>query len=132
MKPLSCSLTFDLVFLGIMISLVSVIFIVSLVLISSYSSVTITKTAIASSSTEEDSQDSDEEPEGTHNFIARGDINSTIYTVDAGNWVAKGKWKLSVSNGDVVSFDTDMVWNNSPSSHTHEFFETSKAMITSF
>ncbi len=36
------------------------------------------------------------------NFIARGDINSTLYTI-SGNWVSQGKWVLTVSDGKVAS-----------------------------
>ena len=62
----------------------------------------------------------DEESSGLQNFVAKGDIDSVIYTI-SGNWQAGGKWALSVSNGNVESFNTDMDWKNGTSTHTHEF-----------
>src|SRR5215211_4060209 len=56
----------------------------------------------------------------SEDFVASGTINSTLYTTN-GNWEAIGIWTLSVSEGDVTSFDTDMAWNNGTSAHTHEF-----------
>jgi hypothetical protein len=56
----------------------------------------------------------------SEDFVASGTINSTIYTTN-GNWEAIGIWTLSVSEGEVTSFDTDMAWNNGTSAHTHEF-----------
>jgi hypothetical protein len=53
-------------------------------------------------------------------FIASGLIDSTIYTIN-GNWKANGNWKLTVSDGMLTSFDTDMAWNNGTAAHTHEF-----------
>jgi hypothetical protein len=57
---------------------------------------------------------------GSEDFAASGTINSTLYTTN-GNWEAIGIWTLSVSEGEVTSFDTDMAWNNGTSAHTHEF-----------
>src|SRR5215211_7732294 len=61
----------------------------------------------------------------SEDFVASGTINSTLYTTN-GNWEAIGIWTLSVSEGEVTSFETDMAWNNGTSAHTHEFqnFET--------
>ena len=61
----------------------------------------------------------------SEDFVASGTINSTLYTTN-GNWDAIGIWTLSVSEGEVASFETDMAWNNGTSAHTHEFqnFET--------
>jgi hypothetical protein len=56
----------------------------------------------------------------SEDFVASGTINSTLYTTN-GNWEAIGIWTLSVSEGEVTSFDTDMAWNNGTSAHTHEF-----------
>jgi hypothetical protein len=63
---------------------------------------------------------SSEDGEGIENFVAQGQIDSTIYTI-SGNWNAQGKWALTVSDGNLVSFNTDMVWNNRTAGHSHEF-----------
>jgi hypothetical protein len=56
----------------------------------------------------------------SEDFAAGGTINSTIYTPN-GNWEATGPWTLTVSDGELTSFDTDMAWNNGTAAHTHEF-----------
>jgi hypothetical protein len=56
----------------------------------------------------------------SEDFAADGTINSTIYTPN-GNWAAEGIWTLTVSEGALTSFDTDMAWNNGTAAHTHEF-----------
>lgn len=56
----------------------------------------------------------------SEDFAAGGTINSTLYTTN-GNWVATGVWTLTVSEGELTSFDTDMAWNNGTAAHTHEF-----------
>ena len=56
----------------------------------------------------------------SEDFVASGTMNSTLYTTN-GNWEAIGIWTLSVSGGEVTSFETDMAWNNGTSAHTHEF-----------
>ena len=58
--------------------------------------------------------------EGVDSFKAHGNINSVIYTVN-GNWDAKGKWNLDVSDGKLTYFQTTMNWKNGTSGHTHEF-----------
>ena len=57
---------------------------------------------------------------GSEDFSAGGSVDSTIYTTN-GNWKATGLWTLTVSEGELTSFDTDMAWNNGTSAHTHEF-----------
>jgi hypothetical protein len=57
---------------------------------------------------------------GSEDFSAGGSVDSTIYTTN-GNWKATGLWTLTVSGGELTSFDTDMAWNNGTSAHTHEF-----------
>jgi major membrane immunogen (membrane-anchored lipoprotein) len=57
---------------------------------------------------------------GSEDFTAGGTIDSTIYTTN-GNWEATGTWTLTVSEGELTSFDTDMAWNNGTAAHTHEF-----------
>jgi type IV secretory pathway VirB10-like protein len=57
---------------------------------------------------------------GSEDFSAGGAIDSTIYTTN-GNWDATGLWTLTVSEGQLTSFDTDMAWNNGTAAHTHEF-----------
>src|SRR5918999_1734337 len=61
-----------------------------------------------------------EELKDSEDFIASGIMDSTIYTIN-GNWKAIGNWKLTVSEGELTSFDTDMAWNNGTAAHTHEF-----------
>src|SRR5215211_6282003 len=66
-----------------------------------------------------------EEDEG---FIANGNIDSTLYTIN-GNWEATGNWSMNVADGELTSFNTTMAWNNGTSGHTHEFlnFEAAEA-----
>src|SRR5215211_645513 len=66
-----------------------------------------------------------EEDEG---FIANGNIDSTLYTIN-GNWEATGNWSMNVADGELTSFNTTMAWNNGTSGHTHEFlnFEAAAA-----
>src|SRR5215218_7876688 len=61
-----------------------------------------------------------DELEEAQGFVANGKIDSTIYTTN-GNWKATGDWNMTVSNGEVISFDITMSWFNGTSSHTHEF-----------
>jgi hypothetical protein len=56
----------------------------------------------------------------SEDFRANGTIDSIIYTTN-GNWKATGIWTLTVSEGELISFDTDMAWNNGTAAHTHEF-----------
>jgi hypothetical protein len=56
----------------------------------------------------------------SEDFAGGGTIDSTIYTIN-GNWEAIGTWTLTVSEGELTSFDTDMTWNNGTAGHTHEF-----------
>src|SRR5919108_947623 len=57
---------------------------------------------------------------GSQDFTAGGTIDSIIYTTN-GNWKASGTWTLTVSEGELTSFDTDMAWNNGTAAHTHGF-----------
>jgi hypothetical protein len=57
---------------------------------------------------------------GSEDFTAGGIIDSTIYTIN-GNWKATGTWTLTVSEGELTSFATDMAWNNGTAAHTHGF-----------
>jgi hypothetical protein len=59
-----------------------------------------------------------EEP--TEDFVAKGKIDSVIYTV-SGNWAAQGDWILTVTDGRLNTFSTDMIWRNETASHSHEF-----------
>jgi hypothetical protein len=54
-------------------------------------------------------------------FVAKGKVN-TVITVPAGKWLATGDWDITLNNGDVTSFDTNMTWYNSSgtNAHTHE------------
>jgi hypothetical protein len=52
-------------------------------------------------------------------FVASGDIDSTIYTV-LGNWDATGEWRMTVSDGELRSFTTQMAFQNRTSGHSHE------------
>ena len=56
----------------------------------------------------------------SEDFRANGTIDSIIYTTN-GNWKATGTWTLTVSEGELTSFDTDMAWNNGTAAHTHGF-----------
>lgn len=56
----------------------------------------------------------------SEDFRANGTIDSIIYTAN-GNWKATGTWTLTVSEGELTSFNTDMAWNNGTAHHTHEF-----------
>ncbi len=59
---------------------------------------------------------------GTGGFLSKGTINSLIQT-PTGNWIATGNWSMSVDNGSLAGFGTNMTWFNSngKASHTHEF-----------
>jgi hypothetical protein len=59
---------------------------------------------------------------GTGGFLSKGTINSLIQT-PTGNWIATGNWSMSVDNGSLTGFGTNMTWYNSngKASHTHEF-----------
>jgi hypothetical protein len=54
-------------------------------------------------------------------FVANGKVN-TVITVPAGKWLATGDWDITLNNGNVTSFDTNMTWYNSSgtNAHTHE------------
>ena len=58
----------------------------------------------------------------TEGFNANGSINSLIYTTRP-IWIPIGNWSMSVNNGSVTSFNTNMIWYNNigTSTHTHEF-----------
>ena len=58
-----------------------------------------------------------EEAEG---FIANGNINSTLYTIN-GNWRAIGNWSMNVADGELTNFATNMTWYNGTAGHSHEF-----------
>ena len=66
----------------------------------------------------------------TEGFMAKGTINSLIYTPHT-KWIATGNWSMNINNGTLTSFGTNMTWfnNNGTSSHTHEFqnFKSSEA-----
>jgi hypothetical protein len=55
-------------------------------------------------------------------FLSKGTINSLIRTPTS-NWIATGNWSMSVDNGSLTGFGTNMTWYNSngKASHTHEF-----------
>jgi hypothetical protein len=55
-------------------------------------------------------------------FLSKGTINSLIRTPTS-NWIATGNWSMTVDNGSLTGFMTNMTWFNSngKASHTHEF-----------
>ena len=59
---------------------------------------------------------------GTEGFLSKGTINSLIRTPTS-NWIATGNWSMSIDNGRLTGFATNMTWYNSngKASHTHEF-----------
>jgi len=59
---------------------------------------------------------------GTGGFLSKGTINSLIRTPTS-NWIATGNWSMSIDNGSISGFATNMTWYNSngKASHTHEF-----------
>jgi hypothetical protein len=63
-----------------------------------------------------------EEAEG---FIANGNIDSTLFTIN-GNWEAIGNWSMNVADGELIFFNTTIAWYNGTAGHSHEFlnFET--------
>jgi hypothetical protein len=58
----------------------------------------------------------------TSGFMLSGTINSLIHAPKA-QWIATGNWRMTVDNGSLKYFETNMTWFNSngTSSHTHEF-----------
>lgn len=54
--------------------------------------------------------------------MSKGTINSLIRTPTS-NWIATGNWSMTVDNGTLTGFVTNMTWFNSngKASHTHEF-----------
>jgi hypothetical protein len=58
----------------------------------------------------------------TPGFLSKGTINSLIRTPTS-NWIATGNWSMTVDNGTLAGFVTNMTWFNSngKASHTHEF-----------
>jgi hypothetical protein len=54
-------------------------------------------------------------------FAANGKVN-TVVTVPVGKWLATGDWHITLNNGNVTSFDTNMTWYNSTgtNAHTHQ------------
>ena len=112
-------LTYDLKFLQKIFTLFSIGCLATILLISSLSSIAITVQVMAQSSEDNENEDEDEATEGLENFVANGDIDSIIYTV-SGKWDAKGRWALSISDGTVTAFNTDMSWNNATAGHSHE------------
>jgi hypothetical protein len=59
---------------------------------------------------------------GTGGLLSKGTINSLIRT-PISNWIATGNWSMSIDNGSLTGFATNMTWYNSngKASHTHEF-----------
>jgi len=55
-------------------------------------------------------------------FLSNGTINSLVRTPTS-NWIATGNWSMTVDNGTLAGFTTNMAWFNSSgkTSHTHEF-----------
>jgi hypothetical protein len=70
-------------------------------------------------------------PRPTLGFISKGTINSLISTPTA-RWIATGSWIMTVDNGSVTFFDTNMTWfnNNGMTSHTHEFRNFKGEIVT--
>jgi hypothetical protein len=67
-------------------------------------------------------------------FIATGSINSLTNTPST-RWIATGNWSMTVNNGNLTYFKTDMTWYNSSgtAAHSHEFqnFKADKGSIIS-
>jgi hypothetical protein len=67
-------------------------------------------------------------------FIATGSINS-LTTTPSTRWIATGNWSMTVNNGNLTYFKTDMTWYNSSgtATHSHEFqnFKADKGSIIS-
>ena len=67
-------------------------------------------------------------------FIATGSINS-LTTTPSTRWIATGNWSMTVNNGNLTYFKTDMTWYNSSgtAAHSHEFqnFKADKGSIIS-
>jgi hypothetical protein len=61
-------------------------------------------------------------------FVAKGTINSIIF-VPTGKWIAVGNWSMTLNNGNISFFETNMVWYNSSgtAAHTHELVNFSPA-----
>ena len=53
--------------------------------------------------------------------LVTGEMGTLLFTGPT-TWIATGDWKMLIADGDVKSFDSDMVWYNAngSSSHTHE------------
>jgi hypothetical protein len=67
-------------------------------------------------------------------FTATGSINS-LTTTPSTRWIATGNWSMTVNNGNLTYFKTDMTWYNSSgtAAHSHEFqnFKAEKGRIIS-
>jgi hypothetical protein len=65
-------------------------------------------------------------------FLATGSINS-LTTTPSTRWIATGNWSMTVNNGNLNYFKTDMTWYNSSgtAAHSHEFqnFKADKGSI---
>ena len=60
--------------------------------------------------------------QSTSTLESNGTINSLIHTPKA-QWIATGNWSMTVDNGSLRNFRTNMTWFNAlgNASHTHEF-----------
>lgn len=109
-------LAFDLKSLEKAFFLFSIVCLTTMLLVLSLSSIAIIKQVVAQPSEDENVDDDGEDLE---NFVANGDVDSVLYTV-SGKWDAQGRWALSVSDGEVRSFNIDMSWKNATAGHSHE------------
>jgi hypothetical protein len=60
--------------------------------------------------------------QNTMSLKSTGTVNSLIHTPKA-QWIATGNWSMTVDNGSLRNFGTNMTWFNAlgNASHTHEF-----------
>jgi hypothetical protein len=61
-----------------------------------------------------------DELEEAGGFIANGEMDSTLYTIN-GNWKSIGNWSMNVADGELMNFTTTMAWYNGTAGHSHEF-----------
>jgi len=63
-----------------------------------------------------------QQTQNTTALKSTGTINSLIHTPKA-QWIAAGNWSMTVDNGSLRNFGTNMTWFNASgnASHTHEF-----------
>jgi hypothetical protein len=67
----------------------------------------------------------------TEGLTASGTIDSIIFAPGT-RWIATGNWSMVVRNGNVNSFNTNMIWYNSngTATHTHELLNFKPSLGT--